>query len=128
MSPTARYGLTSGGAVGLVAVLAALLLDRRGGLGVAVAGAVALPVQVGLFALMARTRPGTNGFLAAWVGGMLARVVVLAVVAVVFVGSGRLPGPATLLGMVGFFFGMVLMEPYFLGLRTLRGESELRSE
>lgn len=123
-----KYGLTSAGAIVVVALLASLVLDRAGSMGVAVAGLVALPVQVGLFTLLARTRPGTSGFLAAWVGGMLARLVVLAVVGVVMVRSARLPGAPTLLGLVGFFFGMVLMEPYFLGLRTLRGASEPRSE
>ena len=43
---------------------------------------LALPIQVAAFAVLIRYRGELNGFMAAWVGGMLVRMLVVAVVAV----------------------------------------------
>lgn len=123
-----KYGLASAGMIGLVVALTALVLGGPGATGVAVAGVIAFPVQMLLFAVMSRVRVGTNAFLAAWVGGMLARLVVVGLVALVVTRSSRLPEVPTLLGLAGFFLMMVLVEPLFLGLRAPRGARELRSE
>jgi heme/copper-type cytochrome/quinol oxidase subunit 4 len=123
-----RYGLTCAAIVGTLVLLAALLLDPAGLAGVLIAAAVALPVQIVLFVAMSKSPAGTNRFLAAWIGGMLVRMVVVGSVALALSlrpGSAEAP---TLLGLVGFFFVMVLLEPAFLGLRSARGASELRRE
>ena len=123
-----KYGLASAGMIGLVVALTALVLEGAGATGVAVAGVIAFSVQMLLFAVMSRVRVGTNAFLAAWVGGMLARLVVVGLVALVVTRSSGLPEVPTLLGLAGFFLMMVLVEPLFLGLRAPRGARELRSE
>ena len=128
MSPVLKYGLACAALVGFGVLIAALVLDRAGLLGVVAAAAVALPVQVALFAGMKRATLGTNAFLGAWVGGMLARMALVGVVALALYRWRGLPEAPTLIGLVAFFFGMVLLEAPFLGLGKVRGASELRRE
>jgi hypothetical protein len=123
-----RYGLICAAIVASGSGLAAVTLERPGLMGVLAAAAVALPVQVALFAAMSRSRVGTNRFLAAWVGGMLVRMLVVGLVALALDRWPGLPEAPTLLGLVAFFFVTVLLEPLFLGLRSTRGASELRRE
>ena len=123
-----RYGIACAAFVAAVVLVAALLMERASWMGVASAAAVALPVQIVLFAVMSRSPLGTNRFLAAWVGGMLVRMVIVGLVAWVLYRDPGLPEAPTLLGLVAFFFVMVLMEPLFLGLRVSRGASALRRE
>ena len=102
--------------VALGAVGAALLLDRRGTMGVMAAGVVALPIQVAAFALLARHPLGTTAFMAAWVGGTLVRMFVVGLAGWALVALPDLPPVPTLLGLAAFFFVMLLLEPRFLGL------------
>jgi hypothetical protein len=123
MSRTAKY---AGACLALVAVVlgvAALLMDPSGLFGVLAAAAVALPVQVGAFALLAAAPAGTNRFLAAWVGGTLVRLAVVGIGGWALL-RGGLPRAPTLLGLAGFFFGMLLLEPAFLGLGRTRQTTE----
>jgi hypothetical protein len=120
----------SGACVGVVVVgvaIAAAALDRSGLMGVLAAGAVALPIQIGAFALMARAPAGTNAFLAAWVGGTLVRLVVVGIAAFGLAALPELPRAPTLLGLVAFFFLMLLLEPVFLRLGANRRMVEPRS-
>ncbi len=117
---TLRYAGACTALVAVVALVSALTMDRRGLASVLAAAAVALPVQVAAFTMVARAQVGTNRFLLAWVGGTLVRLVVVG-------GAGwwltTLPGLAplpTLLGLAGFFFLMLIMEPPFLGLGKTR--------
>jgi hypothetical protein len=122
VSRTLRYAAACGALVAVVAGLAAVMLDAGGVRGVLAAGAVALPVQVAAFAVLARARLGTNGFLLAWVGGTLVRLVVVGCAGWMLIGLPRLrlaPLP-TLLGLAGFFFVMLMLEPAFLGLGRTR--------
>jgi hypothetical protein len=128
VSPILRYGITCAALVGAAVLVAALFVDRPGMSGLLTAAAIALPVQVGLFGMMKRTAVGTNAFLAAWLGGMLIRMIVVGLVALALDLSPGLPEAPTLIGLVGFFFMMVLLEPLFLGLKAARSTSELRSE
>jgi hypothetical protein len=105
--------------VALVAGLAAVLMDPSGLFGVLAAAAVALPIQVGAFALLAAAPAGTNRFLAAWVGGTLVRLAVVGIGGWALLRAGLPPAP-TLLGLAGFFFAMLLLEPAFLGLGRTR--------
>lgn len=123
-----KYGLLCAALVVSAVLLATLAVGRDSLPGLLTAAAVALPVQLVLFAVMRRTAPGTNAFLAAWVGGMLVRMMVVGLVALALHRSPGLPEAPTLVGLVAFFFMMVLLEPLFLGLRAAQGGSELRSE
>lgn len=117
---TLRYAAACVAVACGVALIAWLTAGQAGLLGVLAAAAVALPVQIGAFAAVARTRVESNGFLLAWTGGTLLRMLVVG-------GMGwwlaTLPGlsPApTLLGLAGLFFVMLMMEPWFLGLGRTR--------
>jgi hypothetical protein len=119
LSRTAKY---AGACLGLVAVVtgaAAVLMDPSALYGVLAAAAVALPIQVGAFALLASAPAGTNRFLAAWVGGTLVRLAVVGLGGWGLIRAG-LPRVPTLLGLAGFFFVMLLLEPAFLGLGRIR--------
>ena len=119
MSRTAKYAAACAGLVAVVAGLAAVLMDPSGIFGVLAAAAVALPIQVGAFALLAAAPAGTNRFLAAWVGGTLVRLAVVGVGGWALIRAG-LPRAPTVLGLAGFFFAMLLLEPVFLGLGRTR--------
>ena len=102
----------------LAAAVAALwtVLDPSGRSGVLMAAAVALPVQVAAFAWLVRGRKrSTNAFLAAWAGGTLVRMAtVLAGGLILIRATAAAPAP-TLLGLAGFFFALLLLEPLFWG-------------
>lgn len=110
-------------AVGYAAAAFALLLAGAGlsyvvlgpehGLGVVVAAVVAYPVMVVSFAVMVRFREGGNRFLAAWIGGVLARLVVLGLAVVAVMEVDALRPASTLLAVAGFFFALLLLEPVF---------------
>ena len=102
-------------------LVAAALLDSRSVVGILAAGVVAVPVQVAAFAVLVRARSGTRGFLAAWVGGTLVRLAAVGLGGWALVALLDLPPLPTLLGLAGFFFVMLVMEPHFLGLGATRG-------
>ena len=88
-------------------------LDPAGRTGVLIAAAVAIPVQAIAFAVLLRFRGKLNGFLAAWVGGTMIRMVVLAVVAFLAIRSSAEGAIPMLLALAGFFFALLLLEPLF---------------
>ena len=113
MSPALKYA-TSGVALVAIGVLGLWpFLDEAGRNGVLLAGVIALPVQVAAFAMLVRRRGETTGFLAAWVGGMFARVAVVALAAVFVIRSGMEGAVAMLLALAGFFFGLLLLESIY---------------
>ena len=114
MSPVLRYG-----GVGLSILLLANLvlwpfLAPPGRAGVAVAALVAFPVQMVAFFLLVRFWGRGKRFLLVWVGGTLVRMAVILVAALVLTRVSGLPPAPTLLGLAGFFFGLLLLEPLFL--------------
>jgi hypothetical protein len=111
------------GAVGVAIVILALwpVLDPAGRRGLLTAAAIALPVQVMAFAGLVRVRGRVNGFLAVWVGGTLLRVGVVAVTAFFAIRGGGEGLAPLLLGLAGFFFGLLLLEPVFF--RSDAGEA-----
>jgi len=113
MSASLKYAATGVGAVALIVLGLWPFLDDAGRNGVMVAAAIALPVQVLAFAALNRFRGETTGFLAAWVGGTLFRMVVLAVVAITVIRSGTEGAVPMLLALAGFFFGLLLLEPVY---------------
>ena len=74
---------------------------------------MAVPVQVVAFSILDRRRSGLEGFLAAWVGGMVARTLVIALAAVFVIRSGYEGAVPMLLALAAFFMGLVLLEPAF---------------
>ena len=119
MSRTAKYACACLALVAVVIGVAALFMDPRGLFGVLAAAAVTLPIQVGAFRALAAAPAGTNRFLAAWVGGTLVRLAVVGLGGWALIRAG-LPRVPTLLGLAGFFFAMLLLEPAFLGLGRTR--------
>lgn len=113
MSASVKYAMTGGSAIALIVVGLWPFLDDAGRNGVLVAAAVAIPVQVGAFAVLQRYRGRLNGFLAAWVGGTMLRMVVLAVAATVVIRSDMQGAVPMLLALAGFFFGLLLLEPVY---------------
>lgn len=124
MSPVGRYGAT---ALLLLVVVVAVLwpfLDAGGRYGVALAAAVAYPIQVLAFWLLIRYREKMNRFLAVWVGSTLVRMGVIVVTALLVMRIDAIAPVPTLLALGGFFFGLLLLEPAFF--RSRAGENTER--
>lgn len=113
MSRTAGYSLASFVFVLTVTGFLWPWLDPAGRKGILVAGLVALPVQIAAFGLLLKLRRRRNAFLGVWIGGTLARMGLLLVMALVVIRMPALAPAPTLLALVGYLFGMLLMEPLF---------------
>ena len=113
MSREARY--TAAGAAGVAVVILVLwpFLDPAGRRGVVIAAAIALPIQVTAFWALLRYRGRVNGFLAVWAGGTLLRMAVVAFVAFLAIRSSAEGAIPMLLALAGFFFGLLLLEPFY---------------
>ena len=116
MSPSLKYAAT--GTICVAIILGGLwpFLDGAGRSGLLLAAVVAVPVQIVAFALLYRFRGEVNAFLAAWVGGTLVRMAVLGAFAFALVRSGADGAIPALLGLAGFFFGLLLLEPFYFRL------------
>lgn len=111
----------AGTAVAALALLTAGLwpwLDPAGRRGVLLAAGVAWPVQVGAFALLVRHGEKPKRFLAAWVGGTLARMALVVAAAFVLAEIEGVALAPALLALAGFFFGLLLLEPVFFKRHT----------
>ena len=113
MSPSAKYAATGMMVITSIVVVLWPFLEPAGRNGVLAAAAVALPVQVIAFWALIRFRDELNGFLAAWVGGTLVRIAVIAGVASIVIRSGMEGAVPMLLALAGFFFGLLLLEPVY---------------
>jgi hypothetical protein len=111
MSPSLKYATIGASTIAIVVVGLMPILDAVAWKGVVVAAAIAIPVQVVAFAVLNRYHGQLNGFLAAWIGGTMLRMVVLAVVAFVVIRGGTDGAVPMLLALAGFFFGLLLLEP-----------------
>jgi CDP-diglyceride synthetase len=118
MSASLKYAAAGVCAIALIVAGLWPFLDVAARNGVLVAAVTALPIQVAAFAVLIRYRGELNGFLSAWVGGMMVRMLVVAVVAVTAVRTDAEGAVPMLLALVGFFFGLLLLEPVYL-----RGQS-----
>lgn len=121
MSPSLKYAMTGAAAVALIVAGLWPILDPAGRRGILMAAAVALPVQLLAFAALCRYRGGLNGFLAAWIGGTVVRVSVVGGAAFLVIRSGLDGAVPMLLALVGFFFGLLLLEGVYF--RPGPGES-----
>jgi len=82
--------------------------------GIWVASAVAYPVQMVAFFLLIKFWENRKQFLLFWVGGTVVRMGVILVAALILTRVDALSPAPTLLGLAGFFFGLLLLEPLFL--------------
>jgi len=113
VSAPLRYAATALAGCATVSLILWPFLDPDAWRGIVIAAAIALPVQVGAFALLIRYRDNMNGFLAIWAGGTLVRMAVVAIVAAIVIRSGTAGAVPMLLALAGFFFGLLLLEPVY---------------
>ena len=90
-----------------------------------VAALIAYPIQMVAFFMLIRFWGEGNRFLLVWVGGTVVRMGVLLVVALVVSLTETLPPAPTLLGLAGFFFGLLLLELLFLRPRGTESTESL---
>lgn len=114
MNSLIRYG-----GVSLVLVLVVVAgfwpwLSPPSRTGLVAAAVIAYPVQMLAFFLLVRFWDDRKRFLLIWLGGTVARMVVILGAALVLTQVNGLPPAPTLLGLAGFFFGLLLLEPLFL--------------
>ena len=114
MKALSRYtvAVTLVSAMTLGAVLPFLGPSGRSGLVLAVA--ITLPLQVGLFSLLATTRDDPTRFMTFWGLGMLGRLGVLALVGLSTRALQSLDPTVTVMSTAGLFFIFLLLEPVFL--------------
>ena len=114
MKALSRYtvAVTLVAAMTLGAVLPFLGPSGRSGLLIAVF--VTLPLQVGLFSLLATTRDDPTRFMTFWGLGMLGRLGVLALVGLSTRIFQNLDPTVTIMATAGLFFIFLLLEPVFL--------------
>lgn len=113
MSPTLKYAVAGLGIVSTATVVALPFLTPAGRRGVVMAALIALTVQIAAFWGIFRFKNELSSFLAAWIGGTLVRLAVVAVVAAGVVRNGADGAIPTLLALAGFFFGLLLLEPVY---------------
>lgn len=114
MKALPRYTVVSSVIVLLIVGGAAPFVDDAGRLGLAAAGAVALPLQVGLFALLVRNQYDPSRFMTFWGLGVLGRMAVVASVGVLVRSFETFDPTVTMLATVGLLFIFLLLEPVFL--------------
>jgi len=121
MRSSARYGASAVLLVAAATVVAWPFLDAPGRAGVLVAAAVALPVQIGSFALLQRFRSQLRRFLTVWIGGTVVRMGVIGAVAAFVLRSGTEGAAPALLALAAFFFALLLLEPIYFGREEPEG-------
>lgn len=121
------YAAAAFGLVGIVTAIFWPFLDPAARGGVAVAGIVALAVQLALFPAGRWIRRRPSGLLVGLAGGALVRMVVLAIAALWAVRSGDGSWRAGLvLGLAGFLFALLLLEAAFLGEGASTEDDDVR--
>ncbi|MDZ7779202.1 MAG: hypothetical protein U5R14_04580 [Gemmatimonadota bacterium] len=114
MKALSRYTVVSSLIVALIAGITVPFLDAAGRLGFAAAGVVALPLQVGLFALLVHARDDSSRFMTWWGLGVLGRVVAVAAVGLGVRSFQVFDPTVTMMATVGLFYIFLLLEPVFL--------------
>ncbi len=112
------YAVASALAVGLGALGAGLLLGPQDAAAVRTAAVAAYGIQVVSFAALASARG--PGFFLAWGAGTLLRLGAVLVAGVWLARTQARPPAPLMLGLAGFLFALLLLEPIFfrMGLRS----------
>jgi hypothetical protein len=113
VSASVRYGAAAVTLITLATLLLWPFLQPAGRSGVLLAAAVALPIQIGSFALLLRFRGEVRRFLTVWVGGTLLPMLAIGAVAFLVLRSGTDGVVATLFALASFFFALLLIEPMY---------------
>ncbi len=120
MTQTYRYGGVSLLAILLVVAGLWPWVSSSARAGILFAALVAYAVQMMAFFMLVRFWGEGRRFLLVWAGGTVVRMGVILLAALWVSQNEALPPAPTLLALAGFFFGLLLLEPLFLG----RGRSE----
>ena len=121
MKALGRYAAAS-----IIVVLAIVgaawpFLGDPGRSGLLVAAAIAVPVQLGAFALVSPAVGDPQQFLIRWALGVLARVAVVVALGVTRERFDGVDPAALVLSACGFFFALLVLEPvFFLNKRSER--------
>lgn len=113
MKALGRYSIA-----GILLVLVATLamwpfMGPAGHRSLLLAGAVALPVQVGAFALLLKAGGHPTRFLLWWAVGVLGRMAIVIAVGLAITRLDGVEPSVLLLATAGFFFALLLIEPAF---------------
>jgi len=90
------------------------LLDETGRASLLVAAAIAVPVQWASFLFLLGAGGDHAQFLLRWGIGILARLGVVGAVGLLLPRLARFDGGVLILGVCGFFFALLLLEPVFI--------------
>jgi len=115
MKALCRYALVATLLVVVGGAVTWPFLDAVGRKSMAIAAAVALPVQLGTFLLMIPALSDRSRFIVRWGVGVLVRMAVVAGVGLMLPRLDALNGTVLLLSICSFFFAFILLEPVFLG-------------
>lgn len=122
MRQTLVFAMLSVVLVGTVLAATWPLLDAGSWRALAIAAGAAFGVQASLHVLLKKWRERPDAFVASMVTGAAVRMV-LVVAGLIWAAVGDLRHPvATLLGFVGFVFGMLLIESTLENLKRFRSE------
>lgn len=113
MKALGRYSIA-----GFLLVLVATLgmwpfMGPEGHRSLLLAAAVALPVQVGAFALLMRAGAHPTKFLLWWAVGVLGRMAIVIGIGLAITRMEGIEPSVLLLSTAGFFFALLLIEPAF---------------
>lgn len=115
MKALLTYGVAAAALLAGLAALVTALVPGAEPRAVWVAAAITWPVQLAAFGALVAGRRGV-GFMAAWAGGTALRFAAVGAAAIWVTRFGSLDPASLLVSLVGFMFGLVLLEPLFLRL------------
>ncbi|HUH11552.1 MAG TPA: hypothetical protein VMK65_00525 [Longimicrobiales bacterium] len=110
------YAVVAAALLGLLATGLSLLLDDAATPALWLAAGVAYAIQLLAFGALVAGRDTGTGFIVGWGGGMALRLAAVAAMAFWVTQRSTLPAAPALVGLVGFVFILVLLEPVFLRL------------
>jgi hypothetical protein len=109
-----RYAMAGLAVTIACAAVATLILGREHATALWLSAGLAVTVQLVAFAGLLAVRDRGPLFLFGWAGGMVLRAMVLAALAFWVSRTAAVPKSTALLGLVGFMFLLILLEPVFL--------------
>lgn len=119
--PVWRYGTLAVAVVVATVALAWPFLDEAGRRALALAGGIALVVQVVSFTALSTVSPGTSHFLGVWIGSTVMRFSVIAGGAFLIAGMENVDLLVALFGMAGLFLALMFLELWMILQGLKRG-------